>query len=164
MPNEPSGAADRLADRLMEVAGDQSVRALEALAAALANRSMTAPDDRPEAPSSGHAFGLCEPRTTFAGERYELCRRIARRALRGTLDRLVAGADAFHRIDADPPWACHLLPVAVFGSFLFYRTTPPRETLLPQAIGAQHASKSSARCAVERVLDVPRRGVHHGGE
>ena len=53
--------------------------------------------------------------------RLGLCRRIARRALRGSLTDPTRGANAFHRIEASPDWARELLPVAVYGPFLFYR-------------------------------------------
>jgi hypothetical protein len=114
--------ADQLADFLMQVAGDQNVRAVEAVAAALANRIRNGgiPEDEV---ASGETTrpGLAEAGAHWRGERWELCRRIARRALKGSLADLTAGATAFHRIDADPDWARPLLPVAVFGNFLFYR-------------------------------------------
>ena len=53
--------------------------------------------------------------------RLGLCRRVARRALRGSLTDPTRGANAFHRIEASPDWARELLPVAVYGPYLFYR-------------------------------------------
>jgi hypothetical protein len=41
--------------------------------------------------------------------------------LRGSLADPTLGATAFHRIDANPAWSRELLPVAVIGSFLFYK-------------------------------------------
>jgi hypothetical protein len=55
------------------------------------------------------------------GCRLGLCRRVARRALRGSLSDPTRGANAFHRIEASPDWARELLPVAVYGPYLFYR-------------------------------------------
>jgi hypothetical protein len=48
-------------------------------------------------------------------------RRVARRALRGSLADPTKGANAFHRIEASPPWARALLPIAMYGPYLFYR-------------------------------------------
>jgi hypothetical protein len=48
-------------------------------------------------------------------------RRVARRALRGSLADPTKGANAFHRIEASPPWARPLLPIAMYGPYLFYR-------------------------------------------
>jgi hypothetical protein len=41
--------------------------------------------------------------------------------LRGSLTDPTRGANAFHRIEASPAWARELLPVAVYGPYLFYR-------------------------------------------
>ena len=160
-----TSAADRLADALMEVAGDQNVRTLEALAAALVARRRAMPGDPSGDADPLARAGLQEARSSFAGERYELCRRIARRALGGTLADLVAGATAFHRIEADPPWARRLLPIAVFGSFLFYRPSASGETALPpSASGAEHGTHSQQGPEIERVLDVPGRSPDDGRE
>ena len=154
--------AERLADLLMQVAGDQNVRALEAVAAALANRRRAVPESggEPDRPASGS--GLAEGAAGFRGERFELCRRIARRALRGSLGGLVAGADAFHRIDASPPWARRLLPVAVFGSFLFYRTPDAAADPPPSVHGEDYVREAGSRRQVERVLDVRGRRADPG--
>ena len=109
---------------LLDLASADSVRVIEALAAALANDLRERPEDAiedwsaPPAPS-----GLCEDgRVVRDFEcRLGLCRRIARRALRGSLTDPTRGANAFHRIEASPDWARELLPVAVYGPFLFYR-------------------------------------------
>jgi hypothetical protein len=42
--------------------------------------------------------------------------------VRGSLADPTRGATAFHRIETTPPWSRDLLPIATFGSFLFYRT------------------------------------------
>jgi hypothetical protein len=160
MSSESSAdTADRLADIMMQVAGDQNVRAMEAVAAALVARR------RQGGPLGDHPAeldGLAEDSPPWRGETFDLCRRIARRALRGCLDHLVDGATAFHRIDANPEWARPLLPVAVFGSFLFYRTQAPAEETSPPPIGAHHDPEASPRRQVERVLDGHGRGRDHG--
>jgi N-acetylmuramoyl-L-alanine amidase len=117
---------EALAQRLLRLAGDQSVRVIEALAAALINRSAqengVADDDDREGELAPR--GLQEAAAPFLEndlQRLQLCRRIARRALRGSLTDPTRGATAFHRIETTPEWSRRLLPVAVFGSFLFYR-------------------------------------------
>ena len=113
---------DRLARTLLALAGNQSVRVIEALAAALVNRAQVSPGSLD--------CGLAEPPADFAGAPLangadailQLCRRVARRAVRGSLADPTRGATAFHRIEATPPWSRDLLPIATFGSFLFYRT------------------------------------------
>jgi hypothetical protein len=56
--------------------------------------------------------------------RHAICRRIARRALRGSLIDPTRGATAMHRIDDVPAWSRDHLPIGMFGPFLFYRLTP----------------------------------------
>jgi hypothetical protein len=125
-PLAVSGPTDRegveqLASTLLAVAADQDVRVLEALAAALVNGRR----------HSGHVDPALKepPPPAFADaaasrdfdRKLQLGRRVARRALRGSLADPTLGATAFHRIDANPTWSRGLLPVAVVGSFLFYR-------------------------------------------
>lgn len=118
---------ERLANALLNLAGDESVRVLEALAAALVNRleeDDEAVETAAEALGELRRSGLFEAPAAWVGEsdeRLALCRRIARRALRGSLLDPTGGATAFHRIDASPAWARRLMPLAVCGSFLFYR-------------------------------------------
>jgi hypothetical protein len=100
------------------------VRVIEALAAALVNDLRERPEDTVEDWSAPPVpAGLCEDgRVVRDFEcRLGLCRRVARRALRGSLTDPTRGANAFHRIEASPDWARELLPVAVYGSYLFYR-------------------------------------------
>jgi hypothetical protein len=121
MLGDPSRSIEPLALTLLTIGADQSVRVLEAMAAALVNRARQ---------RWGHAhLGLSEPPpATFrgaavasaSGQKLQLCRRIARRALRGSLADPTLGATAFHRLESGPAWARDLLPVATFGSFLFY--------------------------------------------
>jgi hypothetical protein len=119
-------SVEALALTLLALGSDQTVRVLEALAATLVNRRHRPSGDRIlglcELPSPGfrHADAACPSR-----EKLELCRRIARRALRGSLADLTLGAGAFHRFEDNPDWARDLLPVASFGSFLFYQLPAP---------------------------------------
>jgi hypothetical protein len=122
---ESAALIDQLSGQLYDLAGDQKVRVIEALAAAVANRWRDGLDEPPT--------GLCEP---APGERFEhgmarhdagrlaICRRVARRALRGTLVDPTRGATAWHRIEVSPAWSRDLLPTGMFGPFLFYRLAP----------------------------------------
>jgi hypothetical protein len=83
---ESGGLIDHLASQLYDLAGGQEVRVIEALAAAFANRWRDGLDEAP--------CGLCEPLTAAGFERdvacevagrLAICRRVARRALRGSL-------------------------------------------------------------------------------
>jgi hypothetical protein len=116
---------DALTLKLLDLAGGESVRVIEALAAALVNDLR----ERPEEPihdwsdAASAPPGLCEDGRAIDdfGCRLALCRRVARRALRGSLSDPTRGANAFHRIEASPDWARGLLPVATYGPYLFYR-------------------------------------------
>ena len=115
---------EHLAWRLLALAGDQSVRTVEALAAVLTNQEDEGPlpvADAPpvRSPEKSEASPLPE-RTEPSGE-LSLCRRVARRAVHRSLLDPTGGANAFHRIDASPSWSRRSLPVASFGAFLFYR-------------------------------------------
>jgi N-acetylmuramoyl-L-alanine amidase len=118
--------AEWLALTLLTLGADQSVRVLEALAATLVN---CARQPRPDCdlalleppPDRFHAAAV----VSAAGDKLHLCRRIARRALRGSLADPTLGASAFHRLEENPAWARNLLPVASFGSFLFYQLSTP---------------------------------------
>lgn len=111
--------------KLLDLAGGQSVRVIEALAAALVNDLRERPEEALEDWSAAPPPqpGLSEDATTIDdfGCRLPLCRRVARRALRGSLADPTRGANAFHRIEASPDWARGLLPVASYGPYLFYR-------------------------------------------
>lgn len=111
--------------KLLDLAGSESVRVVEALAAALVNDLHERPEEVTQDWSAAAAPlpGLCEDGRVIEdfGCRLALCRRVARRALRGSLTDPTRGANAFHRIEASPDWARGLLPVATFGPYLFYR-------------------------------------------
>lgn len=113
---------DAMAGLLLELAPGETVRAIEALAATLVNRQMHC-DRSGVAPLPGDC-GLAEHPAPWTGENgasAAICRRIARRAIGGSLHDPTAGATAFHHIDVTPEWAQGRYPVALFGSFLFYR-------------------------------------------
>ena len=124
-----------MAIELFDQAGGESVRVIEALAAVLANRLQDgiaralhpALDDR--APSRRVATAVrrrpplpVEATLSVEAERrFQICRRIARRCLGGSLPDPTGGATAFHRAGDHPAWAQGLLPIAELGPFLFYR-------------------------------------------
>jgi hypothetical protein len=118
-------SVERLAATLLTVGADQNVRVLEALAAALVNgRGQAWPgQDSGLAEAEPSAF-LHPPMAEICQTKLELGRRVARRALRGSLVDPTLGATTFHRIEANPAWARDLLPIAAIGSFLFYKTAP----------------------------------------
>jgi len=127
-PRQPDAPAlvERLAGALFDLAGDQDVRVIEALAAVLARQRREDHDP----PCPGLSEAAAEP--SFAQHasgpetavRHAICQRIARRALRGSLVDPTGGATAVHRIDVSPPWSRDLLPIGMFGPFLFYRPAP----------------------------------------
>lgn len=130
----PEDRIEHLAASLIGIAGDQNVRVLEAVAAALANRYRREDDGVPaDGPDEADLLGsgLAEAPAPWHGptsERLQLCRRIARRAVRGSLADPTGGATAFHTAEESPAWARHRFPVAVVGRFLFYGpTTSPQD-------------------------------------
>lgn len=122
----PAALVERLAGTLFDLAGDQDVRVIEALAAVLARQWQGEHDE----PYSGLSEPTAQPRFMNEGSgpdaprRRAICQRIARRALCGSLVDPTRGATAVHRIDISPPWSRDLLPIGMFGPFLFYRPTP----------------------------------------
>jgi hypothetical protein len=127
-PQTSLASVERLADALFDLAGDQDVRVIEALAAVLARRWRRG--------CHGALRGLSEPAAAprFGSQasdadgamRRAICQRIARRALHGSLVDPTRGATAVHRIDVNPAWSRDLLPTGMFGPFLFYRPAPPQ--------------------------------------
>jgi hypothetical protein len=122
-PDRRRTIVDRLALTLLMMAADQDVRVFEALAATLVRQA------RQDLASALRGL-TCTPFPGGAasddfGRKLELCRRIARRALHGSLLDPAPGATAFHRIGEDPTWSRHRVPVAIIGSFLFYDLAAP---------------------------------------
>jgi hypothetical protein len=134
----PNLASDeRLADTLFDMAGDQDVRVIEAIAAVLVRQAKQDSQKRHSGLSEASAprrFAAKAFDTHPAG-RHAICRRIARRALRGSLVDPTCGATAFHRIDDSPAWSRDLLPIGMFGPFLFYRPLPLRRQTSDGASG-----------------------------
>jgi hypothetical protein len=127
-PQTSVALVERLADALFDLAGDQDVRVIEALAAVLARRwrrGLQGPLRGLSEPADAPRFGRQES-AADAAMRRAICQRIARRALHGSLVDPTRGATAMHRIDVSPAWSRDLLPTGMFGPFLFYRPTPPR--------------------------------------
>ena len=125
-----------LAIELFEQAGGESVRVIETLAAVLVNRLRDGIGRAPHSAASPRV--VASPRPAPMPERvrprrpearlprelarcFEICGRIARRGLGGTLPDPTDGATAFHRLGEHPAWASDLLPVAEAGPLLFYR-------------------------------------------
>ena len=125
-PDRRRALVDGLALTLLATAADQDVRVFEALAATLLRGARRARQDL----ASALRELACTPFPGAASvdhlsRKLELCRRIARRALHGSLRDPARGATAFHRIGEDPTWSRHRVPVAIIGSFLFYDLAEP---------------------------------------
>ncbi len=113
---------DRIAAALVHLAGNENIRVIEAMASTIVNALKSSSE-------ASHPFVFGRTRllrypskiSTDETPKTAAFRRIARRALSETLNDPTRGATAFHRIDTTPDWSQNLLPVAVFGSFLFYR-------------------------------------------
>ena len=124
-PKEPEAttaslSCDRLCDELSALADHQNFRTAEALASTLVNRVRRGFYPSPEPGSVNASPCMHETLSDRRGHMATL-QRIARRALSGSLRDPTAGATDFHRIEVTPDWARDRLPVAVFGSYLFYR-------------------------------------------
>ena len=127
-PQTSLALVERLADALFDLAGDQDVRVIEALAAVLARRwrrGCHSPLRGLSEPAAAPRFGS-QASDADGVMRRAICQRIARRALHGSLVDPTRGATAVHRIDVNPAWSRDLLPIGMFGPFLFYRPAPPQ--------------------------------------
>lgn len=117
---------DWLALTLLMMAADQDVRVLEALAATLVRQARRTRRGLVRALSALSPAPF--PGAAAIGDfsrKLQLSRRIARRAIHGSLLDPAPGATAFHRIGESPAWARDLLPTAIIGSFLFYDLADP---------------------------------------
>jgi hypothetical protein len=144
-------AAETLALTLWAEAAERPVRAIEALAALVANRARLAATAGEAArlrfaPGAAAAVAwpallgrACRapflfacwnprhPRHAALGEAPEgdpalaVCRRIARRAAAGSLPDPTGGATHWHDADALPGWALGRVPAAEAGGLVFYR-------------------------------------------
>lgn len=114
--------SERIAAALLHLARDESVRVIEALASAIANSLKSEGDiDQPFAYERVQL--MRHPRSMHGEDQSKTAaiRRIARRALSGTLYDPTRGSNAFHRIETTPEWSKDILPDAAIGPFLFYR-------------------------------------------
>lgn len=114
--------SDRIAAALLHLASDESVRVIEALASTIANSLRSESDI--DQPFAYERVRLLQHRQYTPGvdpTRIAIIRRIARRAMCGTLSDPTRGANAFHRAETTPDWSRDVLPSAVFGPFIFYR-------------------------------------------
>jgi cell wall hydrolase len=127
-PDQRRTIVDWLALTLLIIAADQDVRVLEALAATLIRQARRAQRRLVQTLSalSPAPFPGAAAIEDFT-RKLQLCRRIARRALHGSLVDPSPGTTAFHRIGASPTWARDLLPAAIIGSYLFYEVAEPME-------------------------------------
>ncbi|MCX7373339.1 MAG: cell wall hydrolase [Alphaproteobacteria bacterium] len=138
-------AHEILARTLYAEAGPCAVRGIEALAALVLRRARAAlacPVGRARFAAHAQASTLpamvaavCRAPFQFACWRPDglawnppeadpalaICRRIAVRALAGSLPDLAAGATHFHRTDALPGWAVGRMPLAETGGLALYR-------------------------------------------
>ncbi|MEM7022793.1 MAG: hypothetical protein AAF637_09375 [Pseudomonadota bacterium] len=122
----PNGSIDRLAGTLFDLAGSQEVRVIEALAAVLTRQGARPRTMGLSEPTHQRAFThLAQDQSRDA--RLAICQRVARRALRGSLIDPTGGATAVHRVGDVPTWAQDLLPIGMFGPFLFYRLTSEQD-------------------------------------
>lgn len=121
MISEPE-PVEEFASSLLALAKNESVRAIEALASALANRRAAGHNDWLSIADSCLP-GFCEAGPVWGASEgaAAVCLRVARRALSGSLRDPTQGATAFHHIDTTPDWARERFPIAVYGPYLFYR-------------------------------------------
>jgi hypothetical protein len=141
-PDRRRTIVDGLALTLLMMAADQDVRVLEALAATLVRQARQAQQGLAATLSdlTPARFPGVAAIDQF-GSKLQLCRRIARRAIHGSLLDPAPGANAFHRIGESPAWSRTLLPVAIIGSFLFYdRPRPARAA----AAGSGHETTADS--------------------
>jgi spore germination cell wall hydrolase CwlJ-like protein len=138
-PARPDTTAEILALTLWGEAADRSVRAMEALAALVVNRARQAAIPGGPAHWGRGIAGVCRapfqfpcwnrnhPRHAALREvppgdgALAICRRIAARAVGGSLPDPTGGATHFHDAAALPSWALGRAAVAEIGGLCFYR-------------------------------------------
>lgn len=134
---EPDPDVDTLARTLWGEARGEGLRGLEAVAAVVMNRVART------AARGGYWWGatvreVCRKRWQFScwnegdpsrpkllavdgdDREFALCLRIARRAVRGTLEDRTGGATHYHARHVHPAWAAGRVPSAEIGHHLFY--------------------------------------------
>jgi|YNPMSStandDraft_1061717.scaffolds.fasta_scaffold71628_2 spore germination cell wall hydrolase CwlJ-like protein len=122
-------------------AGEEPVRAIEALAALILNRARLAlcPGRPGGVPPAEAVAAACRSPFHFPcwnrrdarharllapevdSPAYAVCRRVALRALAGVLPDPTGGATHWHRAAAWPRWAIARVPVAQIGGLVFHR-------------------------------------------
>lgn len=133
---------DALALTLLALAADQDVRVFEALAATLVRQARRGRQDLSAALRGPTPTPFPGPAALdHFSRKLELCRRIARRALHGSLLDPAPGATAFHRIGENPTWSRNRVPVAIIGTFLFYEVAAP-ERAADANVGRETAADS----------------------
>jgi Cell Wall Hydrolase. len=144
----PILVAAAFAHLLLGLGRHEPIRAIEAIAAAIANgvdqssccladTEWTATDavrTRHERFAQRLA-ALAVPIDTSVGAEenpaFASCLRIARRAMASAISDPTGGATRFHSYDEAPQWARGMLPCASIGGFLFYRDD--QALLIPEA-------------------------------
>jgi len=134
-----AGAVEVLALTLFAEAGARAVRAIEAVAAVIANRARLAAQPRGPAHWGRGVAGVCRAPFQFAcwtphhprhramleareaDPGLQICRRIAARAASGALPDPTGGATHYHAAEELPGWAVGRAPVAEIGGLVFYR-------------------------------------------
>jgi len=109
---ERGRTADRLALLLWRAARPPSLPLLEALAATAVNRRRHSAS---RGPGGARVAELADDGY------FQLCRRVARRALRGVSRDRTGGAGRCHHRRRNPRWARAAVPCAEIGGYLFYR-------------------------------------------
>ena len=137
-PAPPGSPVDILARTLWGEGRSEPVRAQEALAVLVLNRTRRAQQNggrywwgdsiqqvclKPwQFPcwNPGHPDRARLLAVGAADRRFRICLRIARRAIAGALDDPTQGATHYHTRFSFPPWARDRLPTAEIGGLLFY--------------------------------------------
>lgn len=140
-PDARGAAIDTLARTLYGEARGEPLRGIEAVAAVVLNRVVRARArgggwwghdivtvcTKPWQFSCWNPGDPNRPRllAVQAGEpAFDVCLRVARRAVAGVLDDPTGGATHYHAVGVQPAWAKGCLPCARIGRHLFYNDIP----------------------------------------
>lgn len=137
-PDHSTDIAAAFAHLLFKFGRHEPIRAIEAIAAAIANDvdrglpHITVPS-LPASETSLTRHDRFAQRLAVLAAPFDIsdhaeetpafasCLRIARRAMAAAMSDPTGGATRFHAFDEAPQWARGMLPCASIGSFLFYR-------------------------------------------
>lgn len=128
---------DTLARTLYGEARGESLRGIEAVASVVMNRVVrakagesrwwgTSVQEVCRAPFQFSCWNATDPNRRLIlnvapGDRvFDMCRRIARRAVAGALDDPTKGATHYHALNVKPAWAEGRRPCVVIGRHMFY--------------------------------------------